>query len=119
MALIDHAWTTLNLTQRTDVTLIGSDAVAVRLESVCRFRQRVTDGCIHLSVASITELSLQSVIIGDAEIHDHVHLTNSAVDRQDWSRIVSRGDGSTLALRGARKRRWSVQIDGAIEIAPM
>ena len=70
-------------------------------------------------VAAIADLRLQSVVIGDAEIHQHVDLAHAAVDRQDRTSGIGRGHGSDLSGRGAIERRRSVQIDGAIEIGPV
>src|SRR5207248_4243933 len=69
MTLIDEAWSPFLFAEARNDALIGSDAVAVRLECVVRFRKRVTERSVHARVAAIADLRLQSVVIGLAEIH--------------------------------------------------
>ena len=99
--------------------LVRADAVAVGLGGVGRLRQRVAERRVHLRVAAIADLRLQPVVVGDAEIHQHVDLAHAAVDRQDRPRRVGRGDGAGLPGRGAIERRRRVQIDRPIEIGPV
>src|SRR6185369_7836715 len=88
MALIDNAWTTFDLAKLADVTFVWSNAVAVRFERVRCLGQRVTHRRIHLPVATIAELRLQTIVVRDTQVHDHIDLSHAAVDRQDWSRQV-------------------------------
>src|SRR5262249_47530195 len=100
-------------------TFVWTNTVAVRLERVGRFRQRVAYCCIHPPVATITKLRLQTVVIRDPEIHDHVNLPYATGGRQDGPRVISSRYALRLPLRGARKRRGRIQVDSAIEVGPM
>src|SRR6185369_13291924 len=88
MSLIDHARAAFLFAESGDDTLVWSDAVAVRFRRVGRLGQGVADGRVHARVTAITQLRLQSVVIGDAEIHQHVYLAHAAIDRQDWTREI-------------------------------
>src|SRR6185503_5886724 len=125
MALVDHTWTTFNLSEGADVTFIGSDTVAVGLKSIRGLRQRVADRSVHASITTVAELSLQTIVVGDAEVHDHVYLTHAAVCRGDWARKIRRRHclsligawpwiacrTTKLSLRSAIERRRCIQID--------
>ena len=62
-------------------------------------------------MAAVADLRLQAVVIGDAEVHQHVDLAHAAVHRQDGTGGIGRGHGPHLPGRGAIEGRRGVQID--------
>src|SRR2546423_5219907 len=85
MTLIYHAQPTFFLAEPRDDALVRRNAVAVRFAGVRCLGQRIAERGIHTRVASVAELSLQPVVIGDAEVHYHVDLAHASVRREDWT----------------------------------
>src|SRR5437868_10281749 len=101
MTLIDHARSAFDFAEPRDVAIVRIDAVAVRLAGVGCFGKRIANRGIHLSIFSVAKIRLQPVIVGDAEIHQHVDLAHTSIDRKDWPGGICRGHGLG---RGARRR---------------
>ncbi len=72
-----------------------------------------------MPVAAIAELSLQSVVVGNAEILQHVDLADAAVHGQDGPSEIGGRDGSDLSGRRAEEGGGRVEIHGAIEVGPV
>ena len=79
MTLIDHAQATLFFAEPHDSTLIWIDSVAVGFSRVRGLGKSVAEGSENLSVATIGEQRLQSVVVGPAQIHQHAYLTHAAI----------------------------------------
>src|SRR5262245_33856750 len=120
MTLIYHARSTLDLAKTTNDGLVRCYAVAVRFERVGRLGQRVAERSKKARrQTTVGDLSLQSVVIADAQVHYCVDLTDSARHRQNGTRGVCCRNGPDLSRRGAIKYRRRIQIDGAIELGPV
>src|SRR5205823_12698892 len=50
-------------------------------------------------LAAIADLHLQAVVVGDADVHQHVHRSHAAVHRHDRQRGVGGRDTPQLARR--------------------
>ena len=119
MALVEQARPTLFFAKPRQNALVRRDAVAVRLAGVGGLRQRVADPRVDLRVAAVAELGLQTVVVGDAEVGQHVDLTHAAVHRQNRTREVGRGYRPHLADGGAIEHRRRIEIDRPGEVGPV
>ena len=83
MTLIDHARST-SPRQLRDVALIGPMPVPSG-SVVWSPSTMYAEGGVQLTVAAISDLRLQAVVIGQAEVGQHVDLTDTPVDGTNWT----------------------------------
>ncbi len=130
MSLIDHTRPTFFFTQAGNDALVWSDAVAVRFAGVGRFGKRVAKRSVEALITAVNEIRLQTVVVSGTKVHQHINLANTT---GDWSyrtrlvglrhirgviggdREIALGHGqSALASDCSIKRRWGIQINGAV-----
>src|SRR5206468_1552029 len=96
VTLIENARSAFFVAEAGDDALVRGDAVAVGLRRVRRLRKRVAQRRVETRVAAVADLRLQSVVIGLAEVHQHVDLAHAAVDGEDGTGGIRGGDASRL-----------------------
>src|SRR5262249_24877048 len=85
VTLIEQTGSAFELALPFENALVWSDAVTVRFAVVGRLGQRVADRGVYPLIAAKADLGLQAVVIGDAEVRQHVDLAHLAICRQDWT----------------------------------
>src|SRR5215471_17108589 len=93
MPLVYDARAALLFAEAHDVAVVGTDAVAVRLGRVGRLGERVGHKRLELRVA-VAQLRLEGVVLGLAEVHEDVDLSDASVDREDRTGRVGGGDAA-------------------------